>query len=134
MPAYKELASAIREVDNATALFFEPTTWGMVFDGKVAGSGFTDVPDPNSVLTVHYYCWFAASAQNNSAPPDPSVRTECDKLLGPEVYAAVAEDVRRLAIPSFMSEWGGKTPSAKDPASLHETKKNKTRTCARIFL
>jgi len=113
---YAVLAKAIREKDNETAIFFEPVTWGMIFGGKVTGSGFSEAPDTNSVLTFHYYCWFAAGG-NGSAPFSPLSKAACDKGLGPQVFDAIKTDTNRLKVPSFMSEWGGKSPRASMPAS-----------------
>jgi len=116
MPSYKHVAASIRQVDNETAIFFEPVTWGMVMNGKVTGSGFTETPDKNSVLTYHYYCWFADSG-DGSKPYSNLKKSDCDgssnKLgLGPRVFKAIDKDRRDLQAPVFMSEWGGKSPQA----------------------
>ena len=43
-PMYHRLAEAIRPFDDRHIIFFEPVTWGMIFNSTVAGSGFTEVP------------------------------------------------------------------------------------------
>lgn len=53
------MVESIAPIDNKTIIFYEPVTWGMVFDGKVVGSGFTQVPGQRreaSALSFHYYC------------------------------------------------------------------------------
>jgi len=119
-PAYKTLASAIREIDNETLLFFEPVVYGMILSGQglepsIAGSGFDEAPDEKSVFTWHYYCWFA----NGHGDDDYTIlmKAACDKALGPQVFNAIAKDRTHLRVPSFMSEWGGKTPNVSKPDS-----------------
>lgn len=113
MPSYKKIASDIRQIDNETALFFEPVTYGMILNGKVGGTGFTETPDKNSVLTYHYYCWFARSG-SDTKPYSNFSKAACDGSigLGPDVYRAIDQDRRELQVPAFMSEWGGKSPRA----------------------
>jgi endoglycosylceramidase len=41
---YDSAAAAIRVHDDRHIIFYEPTTWGMVFSGKLDGSGFQHVP------------------------------------------------------------------------------------------
>ncbi len=58
---YDALVPGIFEADTEHLIFYEPVTWGMVFNGTVTGTGFTAVPggDANkarSVLSYHYYC------------------------------------------------------------------------------
>jgi hypothetical protein len=38
------VAKAIVANDDKHVIFYEPVTWGMVFDGIVTGSGFEHVP------------------------------------------------------------------------------------------
>jgi hypothetical protein len=33
-------AAAIRSEDTMHLIFYEPVTWGMIFDGNITGSGF----------------------------------------------------------------------------------------------
>ena len=58
---YDYLSKAIRPVDDDHIFFFEPVTWGMIFNGSITGSGFTHVPGGpdyrnRSAYTFHYYC------------------------------------------------------------------------------
>eukprot|EP01052_Picozoa_sp_SAG31_P069300 SAG31_NODE_28121_length_415_cov_0.819620_1_plen_99_part_01 len=92
------VAEKIRLVDEQHIIFFEPVTWGMIFDGKVSGSGFEHVPGGMawknaSAYAYHYYCtsWL------------PDWQTEplqrklvCDAAMAPLVLNAVDEDVERL--------------------------------------
>mmetsp|Transcript_105427 Transcript_105427/g.304340 ORF Transcript_105427/g.304340 Transcript_105427/m.304340 type:complete len:323 (-) Transcript_105427:1277-2245(-) len=47
-------AAAIRKHDQRHIVFYEPVTWGMLFDGKIAGSGFTHVPGGDEYVGQHY--------------------------------------------------------------------------------
>lgn len=38
------MAAGIRKHDTEHIIFFEPVTWGMIFDGNITGSGYTHVP------------------------------------------------------------------------------------------
>jgi hypothetical protein len=38
------VAKAIVAADDKHVIFYEPVTWGMIFDGNVTGSGFEHVP------------------------------------------------------------------------------------------
>eukprot|EP00750_Incisomonas_marina_P017671 INCI2329.2.p1 GENE.INCI2329.2~~INCI2329.2.p1 ORF type:complete len:340 (-),score=46.71 INCI2329.2:781-1800(-) len=60
-PMYDYIAKAIRPVDEEHIIFYEPVTWGMIFNGTVSGSGFTQVPGGpdfrnRSAFNFHYYC------------------------------------------------------------------------------
>ena len=76
------------------------------------------------MLTFHYYCWFADGG-NGSAPFSPLSKAACDQALGPQVFDAIATDTARLRVPSFMSEWGGKSPLASRPTSRDTMEINK---------
>jgi len=108
-PAYKKIASSIREVDNETLIFFEPTTWALIMSKT---SGFETAPDPQSVLSYHYYCTISG---NQTHPSHAWSRRFCDKNLGPEVFNAVASDRKKLRVPSMMTEWGNLWPTASSP-------------------
>jgi len=108
-PLYKKIASGIREVDNETLIFFEPVTWAMI---GVGTSGFESAPDPQSVLSYHYYCTLSG---NQTHPYGPVTRRFCDKGLGPKVFNAAASDRKKLRVPSMMTEWGNLWPSASSP-------------------
>lgn len=88
---YDNIAKGIREQDEKHIIFFEPVVWGMIFDGKVAGSGFTHVPGGDdyknrSAYSYHYYC--DSFVPNwNEHPVD--VRIVCDDIVGNLVFEAV---------------------------------------------
>ena len=91
-PFYHEVAAAIREVDAAHLIFYEPVTWGMIFNGSLSGSGFTEVPGGaayanKSVFSFHYYCWWYGNGGEYN-------RHTCDEMFGPKVFAQVAQDVK----------------------------------------
>ena len=82
------VANAIRKHDDRHILFYEPVTWGMVFDGKITGSGFDHVPGGpqyanRSAFSFHYYCnTFVSDYQTN-----PIMRqVVCDDIVGPLVF------------------------------------------------
>jgi len=90
------VSAAIRAVDEKKIIFYEPVTWGMVFSGdkvEVAGSGFEHAPDGDSAFSFHYYC--------NSFGGKPEV---CDKTVGPLVFKAVKDDVKKLGGAAMQTE------------------------------
>lgn len=121
-PAYKKLSKAIREVDSDTLVFFEAVTWGVIFSGtglepKLIGSGFDELPDEKSVLAWHYYCDIIDGVDGDAAY-SPLQKRECDSLLAPQFFNAVAKDRKKLKTASLISEWGGKTPNSTLPHSM----------------
>lgn len=103
-PFYEAVQEKIREHDDEHVIFYEPVTWGMIFDGKVfgdAGSGFHQVPGGEayknrSAFSYHYYCnTFGGN------------RVLCDNIVGPQVVHAVHEEVKTLGGGSMLTEWGG---------------------------
>lgn len=103
---YDAVASAIRAHDNNTMIFFEPVTWGMVFEGKIAGSGFDHVPGgteyrDRSAFSYHYYC----SSFDPKWPDQPAVRKViCDSTVGPLVFEAVEKDLAVFGGAQMMTE------------------------------
>jgi endoglycosylceramidase len=103
-PLYDVIAAAIREVDTNHIIFYEPVTWGMIFNGTVTGSGFTHVPGgeqfaDKSVFSFHYYCWWWS--------PDGQLTKEtCDKMFGPKIFDQATENVRIMGGSAMMTEWG----------------------------
>eukprot|EP00756_Hemistasia_phaeocysticola_P023153 Hpha_TRINITY_DN15873_c1_g6::TRINITY_DN15873_c1_g6_i1::g.189793::m.189793/K05991/E3.2.1.123; endoglycosylceramidase len=100
-PLYEAVQEKIRLHDKDHVIFYEPVTWGMIFKGGVAGSGFTQVPGGaayknRSAFSFHYYC--------NSFGGN---RVLCDNVLGPQVIHAVQEEIKVLGGASMMTEWGG---------------------------
>lgn len=92
-PFYDEVVKYIRAEDDSHLVFYEPVTWGMIFNGSVSGSGFTAVPGgaeyaEKSVFSFHYYCWWYGSDGSKIE------RFTCDEKFGPKVFDQVAEDVR----------------------------------------
>lgn len=84
MPLYDEASAAIRAIDTDHIIFYEPVTWGMIFNGSILGSGFDAVPGGaewahKSVYSFHYYCWWY-----NDNPSDMTKKT-CDQVFGPKV-------------------------------------------------
>ncbi|XP_064646711.1 endoglycoceramidase-like [Lineus longissimus] len=108
-PLYEHINTGIRKIDNNTLLFYEPVTWGMLFNGKVLGSGFSHVPGGDlyknrSVFSYHYYCWILTG--NMSQPYPIGKKILCDDLLEPKVFNAVMADLDILGGSSFLTEYG----------------------------
>ena len=66
---YDHVAPRIRAHDTRHMIFYEPVTWGMIFDGKIVGSGFSHVPGGAewanvSAFSYHYY----VSARRSTSP------------------------------------------------------------------
>jgi endoglycosylceramidase len=103
LPFYDSLSASIREVDDQHLIFYEPVTWGMIFNGNVTGSGFDHVPggekyQDSSVFSFHYYCWWYNE--------DDMSRKTCDKLFGPKVFEQAVRDVRTIGGATMLTEWG----------------------------
>eukprot|EP00055_Hartaetosiga_balthica_P013711 m.71469 g.71469 ORF g.71469 m.71469 type:complete len:487 (+) comp8350_c0_seq1:211-1671(+) len=107
---YDSVVPAIKENDKNHLIFYEPVTWGMIFNNTIVGSGFEHVPGGEenknmSVLSFHYYCWMY------DIPGDPTTfkKVVCDDFLGPQVFDAVRNDIATLGGSSFLTEFGATT-------------------------
>eukprot|EP01013_Petalomonas_cantuscygni_P044711 TRINITY_DN934_c0_g1_i1.p1 TRINITY_DN934_c0_g1~~TRINITY_DN934_c0_g1_i1.p1 ORF type:complete len:503 (+),score=54.14 TRINITY_DN934_c0_g1_i1:132-1640(+) len=105
MPLYEAVSKAVRQEDNATILFAEPVTWGMILNGEVLSSGL-QVPGGKEyadrfVFSFHYYCWVY-----NQGSASRLQRAACDAVLGPQVMRAVRNDVADMGGAAMMTEWG----------------------------
>jgi endoglycosylceramidase len=103
-PFYDIISTSIRQEDSENLIFYEPVTWGMIFNGTVSGSGFDHVPGGSeysnkSVFSFHYYCWWYTSTGEYT-------KVTCDQHFGPKVFKQVHEDIRRLGGSTMMTEWG----------------------------
>lgn len=100
------VAKAIRKFDNRHIIFFEPVTWGMIFNGKIAGSGYDHVPggelyQNRSAFSYHYYCSTFDDNYNNQ----PLIRRViCDDTVGPLVFEAVRKDLQKFGGSAMMTE------------------------------
>jgi endoglycosylceramidase len=109
-PFYDVVQSSIREADPDHIVFYEPVTWGMIFNGTRAGSGFTHVPGgkehaDKSVFSFHYYCWWYTEGQGLE-------KKTCDDKFGPKVFDESLENARVLGGSAMLTEWGqGCSPS-----------------------
>mmetsp|Transcript_43362 Transcript_43362/g.68652 ORF Transcript_43362/g.68652 Transcript_43362/m.68652 type:complete len:503 (-) Transcript_43362:210-1718(-) len=119
-PMYDKVSSAIREVDDSHVIFYEPVTWGMIFEGKIVGSGFQHVPGGpewvnKSALSFHYYC----ATFVPSFGKEPFLRkVVCDDVTKPLVFKAIDEDLKRLGGSAMMTE--GLACDASTPKSAGE--------------
>ena len=100
------VAKGIREVDEEAVIFFEPVTWGMIFDGKISGSGYEQVPGGDdykdrSVFSYHYYC---NSFSPNWRDYPHRQKFICDKTIGPLVFKAVKKDLEKFGGAAMMTE------------------------------
>jgi len=109
-PVYEKISKNIRKEDNETLIFFEPVTWAYLLEHT---SGFDTAPDPQSVLSYHYYCTLSGNASYPSIL-NPT-KGLCDKYLGPAVLKGVDADRKKLKVPSMMTEWGNLFPTASSP-------------------
>jgi endoglycosylceramidase len=103
LPFYDIISEEIRSIDDSHLIFYEPVTWGMIFNGSISGSGFTHVPGGSkyvskSVFSFHYYCWWYGNDGEFN-------RHTCDEMFGPKVFDQVAEDVRVLGGAAMLTEW-----------------------------
>jgi endoglycosylceramidase len=105
LPFYDKISEAIRSKDASHLIFYEPVTWGMIFNGNYTGTGFDRVPggsayQNSSVLSFHYYCWWYQDST------DEFTRKTCDSLFGPKVFKQVLRDVKRTGGSVMLTEWG----------------------------
>jgi endoglycosylceramidase len=103
---YDIVAAAIRQHDHRHILFYEPVTWGMVFDGAGLGSGFEHVPGGEqyrnrSAYSYHYYCASFLPSYNYHPMLQ---RLVCDKTLARLVWRSVTGNVKRLGGAAMMTE------------------------------
>ena len=114
LPFYDVIAANIRSVDVDHIIFYEPVTWGMIFNGTVLGSGFDHVPGGKewahkSVYSFHYYCWWYSSTG------DSMEQKTCDRWFIPTVLAEANEVVHNLGGAAMLTEWGqGCSPTRND--------------------
>eukprot|EP00045_Choanoeca_perplexa_P006291 m.53458 g.53458 ORF g.53458 m.53458 type:complete len:485 (-) comp13565_c0_seq2:83-1537(-) len=111
MPLYDATIPAILAVDPERLVFYEPVTWGMIFNNTYLGSGFTHVPGgpqnaKNSVLSFHAYCW--AFDIGNGAP-NKLRREVCDEFFDPQVFKAIQKDIADIGGSAFLTEFGADT-------------------------
>merc|ERR1711912_127023 len=103
---HEAVAGAIRKKDDRHLIFYEPVTWGMLLDGKIAGSGYSQVPGGpayrnRSVFSYHYYC--ATFVPNWQKHPTEQ-KLICDHVTGPLVFEAVKKDLAHLGGAAMMTE------------------------------
>jgi endoglycosylceramidase len=107
MPLYNVLNEAIRKEDDNTLIFYEPVTWGMIFNNEVLGSGFTVAPggeeySDRAVFAFHYYCWW----RDVTSLPPTFQRKSCEQWFYPQVANAVAKDQAAMKSAAFLTEFG----------------------------
>lgn len=105
LPFYDVIATTIRQVDPDHIIFYEPVTWGMIFNGTLLGSGLTHVPGGKeyankSVYSFHYYCWWYKSIN------DPMEQKTCDKWFIETVLTEANEVSHNLGGSAMLTEWG----------------------------
>jgi endoglycosylceramidase len=105
-PMYDRISEAIRSKDPNHIIFYEPVTWGMIFNGNLTGTGFTHVPGGAqwanaSVFSWHYYCWWY-----DPATATDFTRETCDQMFGPKVFDQVSRDIHKLGGSTMLTEWG----------------------------
>lgn len=103
-PFYDIISENIRESDPNKLIFYEPVTWGMIFNGSVMGSGFSQVPGGDkyrgkSVFSFHYYCWWYTGEGNLE-------KVTCDDMFGNKVFDQVSTDIQQLGGSAMLTEWG----------------------------
>ena len=130
LPFYNNISAAIRSVDNDTAIFFEPASGGNLldtlpvgFDSGPGGAAY-DAAGLN-VLSYHIYCPIIESDMpfpQNGSDPIWNILWKAISLGACDALNTVQFDIRkndvqRLGIGGFMSEWGA-FPNSERAASL----------------
>ena len=111
LPLYDNVYKTIRKYDNDTLVFYEPVTWGIIFNGTFAGTGFNRAPasDPDrTVLSWHYYCWllqFNANPLKNDTYPVFD-RIVCDDIQRDLSFKTVQTERKIIGGGTFLTEFG----------------------------
>lgn len=106
-PFYDKVRLQLGNINNKL-LFYEPITWGMIFDNKILDSGLEHVPGGDkfknsSVYSYHYYC----SAFLPDRQKHPILQKDiCDDFLAPEMFKNIKKHVVNVGGSSFMTEFG----------------------------
>ncbi|HEU0192344.1 MAG TPA: cellulase family glycosylhydrolase [Mycobacterium sp.] len=110
-PFYNQVDSAIRSVDPATPVFFEPN----VLEQEAAPINLGTVNDPNSVFSFHPYCLTTALIPTSSLGC-----AAYEDLLqgGAETYA------KAHGIPAMLTEWGNTTNTDTLNTTMNEANHN----------
>lgn len=113
LPLYDNIHETIRQYDKETLIFYEPLTWGNLFNSSTFGTGFSRAPMNDSsgtVLSWHYYCWVFALTWNpkwpNGTYPDDQ-KFFCHQVQQKLVFQAIVDTRDHLKSPSFLTEFGG---------------------------
>ncbi|XP_074652974.1 endoglycoceramidase-like [Tubulanus polymorphus] len=114
LPAYELLHDAIRSVDQQTIVLFEPVTWGVIFNGKYAGSGFSHVPGGaayrnRTALSYHMYCWVLTDADRHKPYPVLK-RILCDDVWASTLFKTAVADIKSLGCGGLLTEFGNCQP------------------------
>lgn len=112
LPAYDVIHAAIRQYDQETIQFYEPITFGVVFEGNASGNGFDRVPGGPvyadvSAYSYHTYCW-PMELLGSDATDEEKERAvdQCQRILLPKIFQTQAEDVKRTGGAAMLTEWG----------------------------
>jgi endoglycosylceramidase len=111
MKLYDRTYETIRRYDADTLVFYEPVTWGVLFNMNILGTGFTRPPCNDykkTVLSWHYYCWMLEFKENplvNDTYP-LFIRIMCDKVQLKASFEAIKLDHMILGSPTFLTEFG----------------------------
>jgi endoglycosylceramidase len=105
-PFYDVISTTIRAIDPDRLIFYEPVTWGMIFNGDIIGSGIEHVPGGDayrdkSVFSFHYYCWWLT----DDSVMDLKKQT-CDEAFGPKVFNQAKRDTVHTGGAAMVTEWG----------------------------
>ena len=108
MPFYNKVSKEIRKYDYNRILFYEPITWGMIYDNKIFGNGLNQVPggieySNTSVYSYHYYC---SAFVLNSEKHLILRKDVCDKYLAPKIFKNTLEHINSVGGSSFLTEFG----------------------------
>lgn len=112
LPCYDYIHSVIRQYDMETIQFYEPITYGVVFEGNVTGNGFDSVPGGPayadlSAYSYHTYCWSL-----DLLPPDATDEereeaiAKCTDYLLPKIFETQEADVERTGGAAMLTEFG----------------------------
>lgn len=127
LPAYDVINAAIRQIDSDSIQFYEPITYGVLFDGNLTGNGFDRVPGGRtyadvSAYSYHIYCWAIEFVPPDATDEEKEEAIEqCINVLLPRMFESTMSSVERTGGASILTEFGLCKASGDDVNILCET-------------
>ena len=111
-PAYDVINERIRQHDREGIIFYEPVSYGQLFENDLIGAGFDHVPGGVqyrnvSAYSYHMYClWLEATDSQAPDARKEAARARCENVLLPRIIESTIENVDKTGGGSFLTEFG----------------------------